>query len=457
MGDIHSAVPELVPVPLARVPGLTPHSHDPRRAERPRPQQMEVLWRIYKTNVAPMIALLHKPSMESMFLEAYARPDVDLGPECEVLIRAISFAAIVSVIPLQCQAAVGHEHSSCIDEYKLAVEQSLSRANLVSSNDVRVLQAAVLYLLCLRCVSDSRQVWAEAAIVVRVAQSQGIHRDGQSLGLSPFDTEMRRRIWWHICILDMLCSEDQGTDTQIHPEMFDTKPPQNIDSDQLVPNEADLPPPQAGFTDITLCIIQSEIMGSLAWIGKSFGSHSTPSSTQKANEILPTLAARLEERFLRELNLEDPVQWVVAVIARLTLSRASLIGHISNLNPDRQSDATDNETFDTAIEILEFVRLLQNNDLSVQWAWIFKSYQQQHVVALILSELCARPISTETDHAWELVKGIYDEWQRGKQNTNSQLQEPLSLLMERVSISRMQNTSSGLENDETSFLFGTSP
>ncbi|KAJ5172484.1 hypothetical protein N7492_005077 [Penicillium capsulatum] len=399
---------------------------------------MEVLWRIYKTNVAPMIALLHKPSIESMLLEARAKPTVDLEPESEVLIRAILFAAIVSVIPLQCQAAVGYEHDACIQEYQLAVERSLTRANLVSSNDVRVLQAAVLYLLCLRCVSDSRQVWAEAAIVVRVAQRQGIHRDGQNLGLSPFDTEMRRRLWWHICILDMLCSEDQGTDTQIHPGMFDTKPPRNIDSDFLAPGLIDLPPPQAGFTDITLCIIQSEIMTSLAWTGKSFGSGSNPSSLQKEHEILPALAAHLEDNFLRQLDLEDPVQWVIAVIARLTLSRASLISHLSNSASDRLSMATDDESFNMALEILEFVSLLQNNDLSAQWAWIFKSYQQQHVVALILSELSARPISSETDHAWDLVKAIYDGWQREKQNINSQLQEPLSLLMERASISRMK-------------------
>ncbi|RMJ22494.1 Transcription factor [Aspergillus sp. HF37] len=67
-----------------------------------------------------------------------------------------------------------------------------------------------------------------------------------------------------------------------------------------------------------------------------------------------------------------------------------------------------------------------------------KSYQQQHVVALILSELCDRRISPETNHAWDLVKGIYDEWQRGKHETNIQLQEPLSLLMERADISRQK-------------------
>jgi hypothetical protein len=50
-----------------------------------------------------------------------------------------------------------------------------------------------------------------------VAQRQGVHRDGQRLGLTPFEIEMRGRLWWHIFILDMLCSEDQGIVSQIQP------------------------------------------------------------------------------------------------------------------------------------------------------------------------------------------------------------------------------------------------
>ena len=100
--------------------------------------------------------------------------------------------------------------------------------------------------------------------------------------------------------------------------------------------------------------------------------------------------------------------------------------------------ATDDDAFNMAVEILEFTTLLQNNELSKQWAWLCKSYQQQHAVALILSEICARPISPETNHAWDLVKSIYDGWQQEKRATNSQLEEPLSLLMERASISMME-------------------
>ena len=33
---------------------------------------------------------------------------------------------------------------------------------------------------------------------VRLARKMGLHREGTYLGISPFGTEMRRHLWWHI-------------------------------------------------------------------------------------------------------------------------------------------------------------------------------------------------------------------------------------------------------------------
>ncbi|KAJ5569522.1 uncharacterized protein N7459_008952 [Penicillium hispanicum] len=400
------------------------------------PLRIEMMWSVYKDNVAPLISVLHKPSVESLVRKASANAEADLGAECDTLIRAFSFAAIVSMNTGQCVSIFGEERDVCLLQSRRAVEQSLARANLVGTHDIRVLQAAVLFLLCLRCLCDSRLAWAQAAVVVRVAQRQGIHRDGQRLNLTPFDIEMRRRLWWHICILDMLCSEDQGTDLQIRPGMFDTKPPLNIDDDDLTPDLADLPLPRDGFTDITLCIIQCEIMTSLARTSKDLTSDGSQISAQEGQGSLSDLAISLEERYLEKLDLSSPIQWLIAVVARLTLSRVSLVNRINNTTLENSPNATDDEAFRMAIEILEFATLLQNDPSTLQWAWLSKSYKQQHVVALILSELCVRPISPETDHAWDLVVRMYDEWQQENPQTNTLLQGPLSLLMERASISR---------------------
>lgn len=71
-------------------------------------------------------------------------------------------------------------------------------------------------------------------IVIRMAQYLGLHGDGTNFShLTSFEIEMRRRLWWTVCRLDLRASEDQGVDLAVASGSFDTKPPSNI-------NDADI-------------------------------------------------------------------------------------------------------------------------------------------------------------------------------------------------------------------------
>ncbi|PYH45576.1 Zn(II)2Cys6 transcription factor [Aspergillus saccharolyticus JOP 1030-1] len=383
--------------------------------------QLPALWEVYQTNVAPMIALLHLRSMGSVILDA-AQDSNALQPEKGALVSA-------------CTALLDEPHDTCIESYRLSVEHALARANLVSTQDMRVLQAATLFLLCLRRCSDSRRIWAESAIVVRVAQRQGLHRDGQPLGLSPYEVEMRRRLWWHICLLDMLCSEDEGTETQIRPEMFDTKIPSNIDIEVLTPGVTAMPLPSLGFSDITLCIIQCEMMTHMYWPSMSYDPSIGAMSSEQRQHRLTELEAYLETKYLQPLDLDSPIQWITAVIARLTLSKAWLVTRLTTASAPT---STTDHIFRMAVETVKFANLLHTDGRILQWAWLSKSYKHRHVVAYLLPELCNRPITPETDHAWEAVTQMYSQWLHQDVETNDMLQKPLSRLMERTALVRQQ-------------------
>lgn len=419
----------------------------------------QALWDCYKTNVAPLIAVLHLPSIERMISEVSGdHSDPDSGSAQESLTSAVFFAAVVSMTPQQCLATLNEDHNVCIHDYKVAAEQALVNANLINTQDIHVLQAAVLFLLCLRRCGDSRIVWAEASIVIRIAQCQGIHRDGERLGLaSPFEIEMRRRLWWHIVILDMLCSEDQGTATQIRPEMFDTKIPSNINLNSVLnPQQSmiSLQPSQEGFTDITLCIINCEMMSNLYWVGKSLNQDAqqqqqqSPSLAPDRGKLLSQLADLLETLYLRHFDLDIPIQWLTAVIARLMISKAWLVHNLNNNKNAAASNPPPNSTqipptnkndeiFALGVEILQFASLLQKSEITKQWAWLCKSYKQRHVAAFILAELCIRPkITAETEQAWNVVTELHSKWMQEDSHTNDMLQAPLSRLMDRATLSR---------------------
>lgn len=405
----------------------------------PNSTQLDMLWRIYQSHVHPLIAVLHVPSVERMVRDA--ADGIALEPCSRSLILSVCFAAVVSMTPDQCVSMLGKSHDMAIEELSVAVNRALKQANFIKSKEIPALQAAVLFLLCFRVVGDTRVVWAEAAVVVRVAQSQGIHRDGTEFNLSPFETEIRRRLWWHICTLDMLASEDQGTDTQIKPDMFDTRLPSNVDGHDLVPGMTELPAEKKGYTDITLCIINCEIATSISQLSPSFGQNSSMSISDREAHI-KTLASRLQDRYMDHFDLGVPIQWMVATIGRLMLSKVWLGIHIQNAprNANKSVSARylADPIFQTAVEITEFTYFFQENETTAHFAWLARSYKQWHALAYVLSELCVRDISPETDHAWNVVAKMYRKCVKEAPETYAMFQKPLSRLMERAAASRAE-------------------
>ncbi|KGO67511.1 Transcription factor, fungi [Penicillium italicum] len=395
------------------------------------PARLDALWKTYQEDVAPLIVILHQATMARIVQDA--RAGNDLTPSDEALLFSVCYAAVTSMRAHTCPSILDTDHDTAIQDCKNAVSQGLRRANFISSQCLSALQAAVLFLLCYRVGGDTRLVWAESAVVIRVAQAQGVHRDGQNFSLPPLETEMRRRLWWHICMLDMLSSGDQGVDTQIRSEMFDTQFPSNVDDDDITLYMTDPPLSKTGFTNTTMCIMNSQIMTEMLWPrqGGSFDM-----STHDRENLVTTLGKTLHEQYIDNFNLEIPIHWVTATIVRLQLSKAWLATHFQSEESDEKTFRHDDRVFETAVELVQFSYLLQTNEGTLQWSWLCKSYKEWHVVAFILSELCLRPLSPETDHAWDVVTKMYGLWQQDMPRTDAMLQKPLDRLMARTASSR---------------------
>ncbi|KAB8278748.1 C6 transcription factor [Aspergillus minisclerotigenes] len=375
----------------------------------PHSTQLEMLWRIYQSRVHPLIAVLHVPSVERMVRDE--ADGIALEPCSRSLILSVCFASVVSMTP---------DH--------VTVNRALKQANFINSKDIPALQAAALFLPCFRVVGETRV-------------GQGIHCDGSKFDLSPFEIEIRRRLWWHVCILDMLASEDQGTDTQIKPDTFYTRLPSNIDVYDLVPEMSELPSEKLGYTDITLCIINCEIATSVSQLGPSFGRNSKISISDREAHI-KALACHIQDRYLDHFDLGVPILWTGATIGRLMLSKVWLAIHIQKTPKDANESGPARQAadpiFQTAVEITDFAYFFRENETTAQFTWLARSYKQWHALAYVLSELCVRDISPKTDHAWNVVARMYRKCVKEAPETYSMFQKPLSRLMEQAATSRAE-------------------
>lgn len=383
----------------------------------PLPNQIVNYWEAYKDRVDPLVKVLHIPTIEPTVLSAASHLS-NLSKGFEAMLFAIYYGATTSLSPQDCLRKLGEEKSVLLSRYRFAVEQALARANFLTTEQAIVLQAFVIFLICLRRNSDARVIWTLTGLVVRIAQTIGIHRDGSHFGLPPFEVEMRRRLWWQVCILDTRASEDHGCDPTIIEQAFDTKMPLNVNDIDIGPEMKDFPPERQGCTDISFCLIRFEVANTFRRINYvPPGPHRACSdfyasvTLQDKEKWIAECHQRLEERYLKHCDMSVPLFWVTATVARLMMSKMWLMVY----HPFQRQDGgaslpneTKDKLFITSLENIEYAILLETEARTMKWGWLFRTYMQWHALAFMLSELCHRPSGDLVERAWVAVEKTRD-------------------------------------------------
>lgn len=110
--------------------------------------------------------------------------------------------------------------------------------------------------------ADGLRIWLTIGVVLRLCMKMGYHRDPSLIkGLTPFETEMRRRVWYTTYIFDVLTSFSLGLPDMIRQIQSDCRPPRNIVDTDFGPNSKELPQsrPFTDLTPIAYCIVKSRL------------------------------------------------------------------------------------------------------------------------------------------------------------------------------------------------------
>lgn len=415
------------------------------RNYHPHAEKIPVFWDVYQENVAPLVTVLHKQIAKRRLMEAAQRPDA-MDKNSEALIFAIYLITVVSMSSEECLEKLGESRDAAVKRYRFATEQALAKANFLNTQSLLLLQAAVMFLIGVRREDDTRFVWSMTSLVLRLAQGLGLHRDGTNFGLSPFETEMRRRLWWHICLLDIRSSEDHGTDFQICEKLYDTKLPLNVNDDDLFPDMKTPPSEHVGCTDMTFCLIRFEIITALRQVNGSspnvrFHLDNPQLSPGHCGKMIQAINNRIEERYIQYCDMNNPLHWVCATVARVILAKLWLIVHhpMARRNLELNlTHASRESLFITSIEFIEYAHLMESNASTAKWGWMSQTNTPWHAIAFALSELCVRPASPLTDRAWQAVSTVYKELDLNSKQKKGMLWRPLSGLMKRAAAFRAE-------------------
>ncbi|KAI1748519.1 hypothetical protein F4782DRAFT_516922 [Xylaria castorea] len=221
--------------------------------------------------------------------------------------------------------------------------------------NAHALEAFMLHLLsCLIGKSNSpTSKWFEMGTIIRLAFRMGYHRDPFNLsGISPFNGEMRRRVWLNIVQVEALMSYEMGFPSMIPSEFCDTDVPRNLENTDLHIDMTTLPPtrPLSVQTAVRYSIAKHAVMSILKKIvahtqSLAVAAHEkykgTPALHNEMREAYNGLPETLRRRDINRSFLDSSRLIVERCTIEILYLKGLIILHRRYISYERQSLESD--------------------------------------------------------------------------------------------------------------------
>ncbi|KPI41795.1 putative transcriptional regulatory protein [Cyphellophora attinorum] len=170
--------------------------------------------------------------------------------------------------------------------------------------------------------------WLSIGLILQIAIRMGYHRDPDHFpGLSPFESEMRRRIWTAILQLDLITSLEAGLPRNATDAHIDTKPPSNLLDSDFDQDTHEMPPsrPETEWTPILPLITRRRLIFTLGKICDINSDIKAPSQVEVAqvDAILQDVYKHAIPPVLRWTTMPHPITDSPAVVAQRIWREAS--------------------------------------------------------------------------------------------------------------------------------------
>ncbi|OAA54560.1 Transcription factor [Niveomyces insectorum RCEF 264] len=399
----------------------------------PPPAVIRQLWCIFRENVDPLTKIVHVPTVGPA-VERAASNIAAVPRAFEALLFAMYSAAVMSLKDDdECTQRLGEPRHVLLTRYVAATKAALARVRFMGTTNFVVLQALLIHLIAVRATSEPRALWSLTGTAVRIAEGMGLDRDGTHLGLSPFETEMRRRVWWQLKMNDFqvaeLCGRPKFHD--LHTGGAATKWPSNIDDDQLHPAmEWDVLLPtqteQKRATDAVFLSLKCEFLKLAAERVATLRRARAASdpwdlyTPQEGGNDAANMEGsfcdaeeRLESRYLRYCDPSQPLHLMAMLMARCAISILRFMAHHprrwTNGAPSPVSERERQWVWNVCLQILDRQNMLQSSPHLRQFAWYAPHCRQWHAIIHVLDTLRAEePLAADADRAWSLVARTYE-------------------------------------------------
>ncbi|KAJ4211738.1 hypothetical protein NW759_012338 [Fusarium solani] len=376
------------------------------------------LWQIFLDRVNPLIKIIHAPSVQALIVSAAA--DMTLIPlDQQALMYSIIGLAVLALWSDELAGILGEDKTreGVLQEMLKSVSAVLVRFDSLKRYNMVVLQALVHTSIILMGQCNKHASWVLLGSLVRIAMSMGYHRDGTRLHLSPFETEMRRRIWWQIVMYDIKLGIDCGLTYSCIPKRFDTRQPLNLNDVDLFPDATGELAHRDGPTEMAFVMIIHRVAAYLldeetrqAVEANILGQEIHPTSVERNRALIDGLEADLLDMESRFINAKASNAHAAALAIR-----PHLIKRLHDMmRPMHESPDWGVDVFSPRDNLFKLILSSCENasdsyEQMDRWgfAWYIRLHFNLDILASLSTFLYHRPMSSLADRGWAIFTSLY--------------------------------------------------
>lgn len=405
-GVMHSTIPSYDPVSGALL-GCNANLLE----FHPTHQMAMKLWAAYINWVEPLVRIVHAATALKMVETVSQQPQLASKPQ-ECLLFAIYNFAVVALHEDDCQREFGQSRDFLLNRFSYALKQALVNAQWLATTEIMVFQALLLYLIAVRGhlhAYDPHTFWIMTGIAVRIAQRMGLHRDGESLGLPPFETQMRRRLFWQLLPLEGFAGQHSGTGIAVSPNTWDTKKPLNISDSDIYPGMTEMPEESKGATDMMYVLARNELTDLYVRKTAIRDDCSPAQMNERVLNMIDALEDYLEQKVFRYCDVIIPLHFQTMLLIRAAINATRLRHQTHGIRDNTIDDEGRTRLCRLAEKILDSDAAMHANPRAKNFLWQIKSFFLWDSIICILRSLTKPGFFTGVwlDATWDRLAQFY--------------------------------------------------
>ncbi|KAH8885862.1 hypothetical protein GQ53DRAFT_845252 [Thozetella sp. PMI_491] len=219
----------------------------------------------YFNSNSPALHIIHKPTFQRNYRKFWADPR---GSPISFLALIYSIMCLGTFAALgagEKDADTGGTPTEMMQLYRRCCAQCLALSNYAKHPGPYTPETFLLYMECELVLSkgDQMSCYLIISVVIRLALRMGLHRDSDKVegSITPYQGEIRRRVWHLLVQMDLLVSFHNGLPSMVQAVKSDTRVPLNLQDQDFDEDSTELPPsrPETEITGMSYALAKGRL------------------------------------------------------------------------------------------------------------------------------------------------------------------------------------------------------